>query len=226
MFFSVGNGFSDDFWTLRPYASHVRTFGIGAVTDGDAKADYSNWGDGIDLCAPSSGGTKGITTATIPGAGNTAGHTGGNLDYISDFGGTSAATPLAAGVAALVLSMDPTLTWQEVRTILTRTAARIDTGNTDPDGQWRDNDGDGVSEYSWWYGFGMVDAARATCVARNTIRVEPAVTFVDIPEEEVAIRPVTIRVRGWRPRTFEISSGPTHHCRPCRFISRSRHGHR
>ncbi len=209
MFFSTGNGGSADFWALRPYASHARTFGIGAITDGDVKASYSNWGAGIDLCAPSSGGTAGITTTTIPGSGNLAGHTGGGLDYLSDFGGTSAATPLAAGAAALVLSMDPTLTWAEVRTILTRTAERLDYNNTDPDGQWRDDDGDGIKEYSWWYGFGMVDAARAVCVARNTIQVDPGVAFVDVPEGELSIRPVTIRVRGWRPRAFVVSAGPT-----------------
>ncbi|QQO56590.1 MAG: S8 family serine peptidase [Thiohalocapsa sp. PB-PSB1] len=208
-FWSTGNGSSDDFWTMRPYASHERTIGVGAVTDADVKAGYSNWGDGIDLCAPSSGGTDDIMTTTIPGDGDTAGHTGGGDDYISWFGGTSAATPLAAGVGALVLSMDPTLTWAEAREILIRTAERIDTGNSDPDGQWRDDDGDGYDEYSWWYGFGMVDAERAVCVARNTIEVHPSVAFVDVPEEETAIRPVTIRVHGWRPREFEIVNGPT-----------------
>ncbi|MEN8229962.1 MAG: S8 family serine peptidase [Bacteroidota bacterium] len=207
-FWSTGNGFSNNFWTMRPYASHERTFGIGALTNADVKANYSNWGDGIDLCAPSSGGTEDIMTTTIPGAGDTAGHTGGDDDYISWFGGTSAATPLAAGVGALVLSMDPTLTWEEAREILIRTAERIDTGNTDPDGQWRDDDGDGDDEYSWWYGFGRVDAKRAVCVARNTIEVDPLVGFVDVPEEETAIRPVTIRVHGWRPREFEIADGP------------------
>lgn len=93
--------------------------------------------------------------------------------------------------------------------MLTRTAKRIDYSNADPDGQWRDLDMDGVNEYSSWYGFGMVDAARAVCVARNTISVDPAVAFVDIPEEEAAIRPVTIRVHGWRSRTFNVTSGPT-----------------
>jgi subtilisin family serine protease len=110
MFFSAGNGFSGDFWELRPFAAHERNFGISASTDADVKADYSNWGDGVDLCAPSSGGAAGITTTDIPGSGDIAGHTGGPLDYTDDFGGTSSATPLAAGVAALVLSMDPTLT--------------------------------------------------------------------------------------------------------------------
>ncbi len=208
-FFSTGNGSSDDFWTMRAYAAHAQAFGVGAATDGDVKAGYSNWGNGVDLCAPSSGGTKGIMTTDIPGSGDTAGHTGGALDYNASFGGTSAATPLAAGVATLVLSMDPTLTQQEARTILTRTAERIDYGNTDADGLWRDDDSDGVKEYSWWYGFGMVNAAKATCVARNTIEVEPTVAFVDVPEDEPAIRPVTIRAHGWRPRTFTVSAGPT-----------------
>ena len=39
-------------------------------------------------------------------------------------------------------------------------------------------------------------------------RVDPAVGFVDIPEDEPAIRPVTIRVKGWRPRNFQITAGP------------------
>ena len=208
MFFSTGNQFSANFWTIRPFAAHPRTLGIGAVTEGDVKAGYSNWGDGVDLCAPSSGGSTDIITTTLLGQGDMAGHTGGGLDYLSSFGGTSSATPLAAGVAALLLSMDPTLTEAEARTILTRTAERIDYGNADPDGQWRDNDGDGVPEYSWWYGFGMVDAERMVCVANNTISVDPGVTFVDVPEGEPAIMPVTIRLRGWRPRTFTVVDGP------------------
>jgi hypothetical protein len=208
MFFSTGNGSSDDFWTLRPFAAHARTFGVGAVTDGDVKAGYSNWGAGVDLCAPSSGGAAGITTTTLLGDGTVAGHTGGGLDYIANFGGTSSATPLACGVAALLLSMDATLTEGEARTILTRTAERVDAANTDPDGRWRDDDGDGVAEYSWWYGFGMVDAARAVCVARNTISVDPSVVFVDVPEGEPTLMPVTIRVHGWRPRTFTVVNGP------------------
>ncbi len=208
LFFSTGNQSSPDFWTLRPFAAHPRTFGIGAVNDADVKADYSNWGDGIDLCAPSNGGVTAITTTTLVGGGDVAGHTGGDLDYTSTFGGTSSSTPLTAGVAALVLSMDPTLTEAEARTVLTRTAERVDYGNSDPDGQWRDEDGDGVDEYSWWYGFGMVDADRAVCVANNTIRVDPSVTFVDVPEGEPAIMPVTIRVQGWRPRTFQVTDGP------------------
>ena len=50
----------------------------------------------------------------------------GENDYVNNFGGTSSATPLAAGVAALVLSANPNLTWIEARQILRDTAIRID----------------------------------------------------------------------------------------------------
>lgn len=43
-----------------------------------------------------------------------------------NFGGTSAACPIAAGVAALVISEKPALTWLEVRDILRSTAVPID----------------------------------------------------------------------------------------------------
>ena len=48
MFFSAGNAGSANFWTRRPFAAHERNFGIAASNDGDVRAAYSNWGDGID----------------------------------------------------------------------------------------------------------------------------------------------------------------------------------
>ncbi|MBS1914044.1 MAG: S8 family serine peptidase [Bacteroidetes bacterium] len=55
----------------------------------------------------------------------------GVQDYYDEFNGTSAATPLAAGIGALVVTAKPTLTWAEARDILTRTALRTDLRNTD-----------------------------------------------------------------------------------------------
>lgn len=45
--------------------------------------------------------------------------------YIHDFTGTSAATPLVAGAAALLLSANPELTEQQVRDALTESAAKV-----------------------------------------------------------------------------------------------------
>ena len=46
-------------------------------------------------------------------------------DYYTEFGGTSAAAPHVAGVAALILSVNPNLTWREVRDIIEKTAQKV-----------------------------------------------------------------------------------------------------
>ncbi|TAE25424.1 MAG: hypothetical protein EAZ91_19145 [Cytophagales bacterium] len=212
LFFSAGNA-NSQFASLRPWARHERTFGIAASQENDQRASYSNFGDGIDLCAPSSDtdmGLRGITTATGPGDGNRAGHTGGPNDYTNNFGGTSSATPLTAGVAALLLSMDPTLTWQEVREIFYNTAVKIDFANTDAEGRWRDLNGDGVNEYSNWYGRGRIDAAKAVCVAQTQITLNtPNVQFLNVPEGEPTLRAISFTVKSSRNHRFRVVSGPT-----------------
>jgi subtilisin family serine protease len=171
MFFPSGNNSPrEDYRVERPFAAHPRTFGIGAVDNYDVKAWYSGWGDGLDLCAPSSGAIGDITTTTLLGMGNAVGHTAGNLDYIDNFGGTSSAASLAAGVAALVLSMDDTLTESQARAILTRTADRVDHANNHPEGQWRTVNG---VEFSRWYGYGLINAARAVGEARIGLPRQP-----------------------------------------------------
>jgi len=69
----------------------------------------SDYGTGIDFLAP---GVL-VHTTDITGAG---GYSLG--DYYTNFNGTSSATPYAAGAAALVWSMYPTLTNAEVRDLL------------------------------------------------------------------------------------------------------------
>ncbi len=86
-------------------------------------------------------------------------------DYRASFGGTSHACPVVAGVAALVISARPDLTWMQVRDVLRQTATRVDIGTTNPTGKWKDLDGDGVAEFSRWYGYGRIDADTAVAVA-------------------------------------------------------------
>jgi subtilisin family serine protease len=94
-----------------------------------------------------------------------------NYDW---FGGTSSATPLSAGVACLVLSANPSLTWVEVRQILRDSAEKINPATvevhpTNPAGdfRWRDVNGNfstvtGLPPvWSPGYGFGRVDALEA-----------------------------------------------------------------
>ncbi|MBI4896743.1 MAG: S8 family serine peptidase [Actinobacteria bacterium] len=82
----------------------------------------------------------------------------------NNFGGTSSATPLTAGVAALVLSAEPDLTWIEARQVLRDSAIRFDLANTDPVGRWLDAAGNPSTTSgqpavrSNWYGHGRVNA--------------------------------------------------------------------
>jgi subtilisin family serine protease len=69
----------------------------------------SNYGTGLDFMAP---GTR-IHTTDIRGSGGY-----GSGDYITDFNGTSSATPHAAGIGALVWSENPDLTNAELLAVL------------------------------------------------------------------------------------------------------------
>jgi subtilisin family serine protease len=65
---------------------------VGAATSADHEASYSNYGSCVDLLAPTSVPSAGIANDT---------------SRVNSFGGTSAAAPHAAGVAALYLDLYP-----------------------------------------------------------------------------------------------------------------------
>jgi subtilisin family serine protease len=131
-------------------SNHEAVLAIGACNDRGKRSKYSNFGAGIDLVAPSSDEDRpGIVTTDVrAGKGYSAGA------YCDDFGGTSSATPLAAGVAALVLSANKRLTHDRVYDVLTSTADKIDQAK-----------GDYTKGYSLKYGFGRVNAAAAVAKA-------------------------------------------------------------
>jgi len=54
--------------------------------------------------------------------------------YTNGFGGTSAAVPIAAGAAAVLLSYKPNLTAKQLTSILEQTADKIATAQVDPNG--------------------------------------------------------------------------------------------
>jgi subtilisin family serine protease len=93
---------------------------VGASTNFDVRSYYSNYGPQLDVVAPSNGGSLGITTTDRTGS---KGYSSGN--YTDSFGGTSSATPLTAGVCALILSVEPELTGAQVQSILEHMADKI-----------------------------------------------------------------------------------------------------
>jgi len=128
-------------------ASSPYTIAVGASTDFGRRSDYSQFGPDLDFVAPSSGGQRGITTTDVMGS------RGSSYDnYSLEFGGTSSATPLASGVAALMLSRNPRLTASEVRLILRQTCQKIG------DEPYKDGRND-------HYGSGLIDARAAVSAA-------------------------------------------------------------
>ena len=138
-------------------ASDPNAIAVGASTDAGELAWYSNVGPEIDFVAPSNGGVQGIFTTDVsyPGRGYNLGRADrGGKDglHTNDFGGTSSATPLAAGVGALMLSVNPKLEREELRGILRATSDKIGSGY----------DANGHSQE---FGHGRINAALAVGAA-------------------------------------------------------------
>ena len=89
-----------------------------ALKDADKKSRFSNYGTGIDICAPGD-----PIYSAVQGRTSTGESRYGNLS------GTSMAAPVAAAVAALIWSADPSLTVEEVKDRLYRSADNIDAKN-------------------------------------------------------------------------------------------------
>ncbi len=149
-------------------AAYEKCIAVGAVRYDNKRCNYSNWGPALDLVAPGGFGgenSPGIWTTDCTGKdGYNAGATDGGDqavdepggDYTGQFDGTSAATPIAAGVAALVWSSFPDLSPEQVRQCLLETATKIDRENP----YWRNG-------HNIYYGYGKVDAYAAMQRARE-----------------------------------------------------------
>jgi len=150
---AAGNGGSSDRVDYDPYVSSRFTLCVGAIGDADVRATYNETGSSMLVVAQSSGNTRRIhTTAASSG-------------WTTSFGGTSAASPLAAGVVALMLEANPGLTWRDVQHVLIESARKNDP--THPD--WTAN-GAGY-DINYNYGFGAVDAGAAVAVAESWVNV-------------------------------------------------------
>jgi hypothetical protein len=107
---------------------------ISALSNNGNLASFSNWGSGLSLSAP------GVQVYTTDRTGSD-GYASGDYAWVQ---GTSFSSPYAAGVAALLLSIDPTLTPGEAEDILHCTA--VDYGS---------------AGYDIYYGHGFINAYNA-----------------------------------------------------------------
>ncbi|SVA96075.1 uncharacterized protein METZ01_LOCUS148929, partial [marine metagenome] len=119
---------------------------------------YSETGSNMLVSAPSNnyGGDPSIFTTDVSGSyGDQSG------DYTSNMGGTSAATPMVAGVVALMLEANQNLTWRDVQHILVQTSRKVD---SDHSGWFQTKAG---YWYNHAYGYGLVDATEAVNMAKS-----------------------------------------------------------
>jgi len=109
---SAGNDSTADN-TLFPFpASRAYCLSVAALDSLNLKADFSNYGVKIDYCAPG-------TSIYAPYLGSS----------YAWWDGTSFSAPFVSGLAALLLSLDSTLTWENIDTIIATSATNIDSLN-------------------------------------------------------------------------------------------------
>ena len=165
---------------------------VGAFNADGVKSSYSSAGANLWVVAPGGEGGfggPGIITTDQAGiekgfalAGAAAGP-GGDLidpdgDYTGAFGGTSSAAPAAAGAIAVLLGVNPDLTWRDVKHILASTARQIDPDREEVRAAF--NGRPYVAQHAWqtnaagyrfhnWYGFGALALDDAVTMARTHV---------------------------------------------------------
>ncbi|MBQ2853830.1 MAG: S8 family serine peptidase, partial [Bacteroidales bacterium] len=124
---------------------------VGAVDRDGIKIYYSNYGNNLDIVAPSDP----IYTTDRMGNYGKCDNSTSDPNYYHGFNGTSAACPHAAGVAALMLSVNPNLTRLQMTDIIKRTAQKVGGYNY----QIQNND----PQMTWCpeTGYGLIDAHMA-----------------------------------------------------------------
>ena len=132
-------------------AAYPEVIGVVATNRSDQKAYFSSYGSWVDVSAPG----QEILTTTV----------GGGYKSVN---GTSFASPYTAGLASLLLSVNPTLTNEEVREILRSTAVDL-----------------GSAGFDNVFGYGRIDAPAAVMAARGAAADDTPPVITHFPVREV-----------------------------------------
>lgn len=127
-------------------AVYPETFAVAATTSSDVRYALSNFEDFVDIAAPGQDIWSSYWTAANPNG----------YQVLS---GTSMATPHVSGLAALLLSYNPTLKPADLRQIIQNSAHDLGDAGWDP-----------------YFGYGRIDAAAALDTAETWIPVTPTPT--------------------------------------------------
>lgn len=171
---------------------------VAALNADGLKASYSSVGSNIWVAAPTGEyGVDSPASLTTDQFGRMRGYSSRNWpgiardaianpygDYISNFNGTSAATPHVAGVVALLLEEQPELTWRDVKHVFANTSRRPGENiraNNDVqvmiNGQLATIQRDWVENAAGYafhnhFGFGAVDVDAAIAYLRDDFQVD------------------------------------------------------
>lgn len=115
--FSAGNE-NDDVQFYAP-ANNSRVIAVASTNNTDSRSYFSNYGPLVDIGAPG----EGIISLDIKPKG------------ITVMQGTSMSAPHVSGLAALLLSLDPSLTAEQVKEIIERTAVPLPANQNIPNGR-------------------------------------------------------------------------------------------
>ncbi len=153
-------------------AAYDGVLAVGATGRSDTYTGFSSYGQYVDVTAPG----VGILST---------GWAKGTLDY-EYANGTSAACPFVSGVAALVLSVNPSLTAQQVRWII-------------------DNSSDDFGDPGWdvHYGYGRLNAAKAVQLAQQGAPKPPPAK--PTPQPNATPSPAATTVVG-QPASVQINT--------------------
>ena len=163
---------------------------VGGFNADDLKSSYSSAGANLWVVGPSGeDGVEAPAMITTDQAGAHGGYSeyseypltsahplNRDGDYFSAFGGTSSAAPAVSGALAVLLGVNPMLTWRDMKHILARSARMIDPGIAEVRAAF--NGVPYVAQHAWqtnaagynfhnWYGFGAVDVDAAVAVAES-----------------------------------------------------------
>ena len=150
VFASAGNGGAN---TLYYPAACQNVVSVGATDSTDTVASFSNFSNGLSLTAP---GVNILTTSN-----------GGGYGYWS---GTSFSSPVAAGVAALVLGYAPALSASALVNVLEKNADDL-----------------GAPGYDQYYGWGRVNAYKALLGTGSSVDTTPPTVAISSPSNSATV---------------------------------------
>lgn len=144
--------------TETPYypAACTNVVAVSATTSSDTLASFSNYGEWIDVSAP------GVSILTTSRGG-----------VYGSWSGTSFSSPITAGVAALILSANPSLTNAQVVDILTRSTDDL-----------------GTTGFDKYFGYGRVNALQSIQAALAAVpdqdTIDPTVAITS-PQNDTTV---------------------------------------